>query len=81
MTTPLSVRRSNFRRTDLDEVVLKERMDVPDRLSGQQQAPVPTVQNKDDRALFNEVFLPYITEAYRLAQWPTGNSLFHCWRL
>jgi RNA polymerase sigma factor (sigma-70 family) len=74
MTTPLSVRRSNFRRTGLDEVALKERMDVPDRLSGQQQATVPTVQNKDDRALFNEVFLPYMTEAYRLAQWLTGSS-------
>ena len=75
MTTPLSVRRSNFRRTELDEVVLKERMDISDRLSGQQQTTVPTVQNQDDRVLFNEVFLPYMTEAYRLAQWSIGNSL------
>ena len=29
---------------------------------------------KDDRALFDEVFLPNLTEAYRLAQWLTGNA-------
>ncbi len=29
---------------------------------------------KDDRALFDEVFLPNLAEAYRLAQWLTGNS-------
>jgi RNA polymerase sigma factor (sigma-70 family) len=74
MTTPLSVRRSDFRRTELNEVVLKERSDRPDRLSGQQQALVSTVQNKDERAVFDEVFLPHMAEAYRLAQWLTGNS-------
>jgi RNA polymerase sigma factor (sigma-70 family) len=74
MTTPLSVRRSDFRRTELNEVVLKERLDRPDRLSGQQQASVSTVQNKDERAVFDEVFLPHMAEAYRLAQWLTGNS-------
>jgi RNA polymerase sigma factor (sigma-70 family) len=74
MTIPLSVRRSDFRRTELNEVALKERLDDPDRLSGQQQAPVSTVQNKDERAVFDEVFLPHMAEAYRLAQWLTGNS-------
>jgi RNA polymerase sigma factor (sigma-70 family) len=74
MTTPLSVHRSDFRRTELNEVVLKERLDRPDRLSGQQQASVSTVQNKDERAVFDEVFLPHMAEAYRLAQWLTGNS-------
>jgi RNA polymerase sigma factor (sigma-70 family) len=74
MTIPLSARRSDFRRTDLNEVALKERLDGPDRLSGQQQAPVSTVQNKDERAVFDEVFLPHMAEAYRLAQWLTGNS-------
>ena len=73
MTTPLSVRRSDFRRTEFNEVV-KERSDRPDRLSGQQQASVPIVQNKDERAVFDEVFLPHMAEAYRLAQWLTGNS-------
>src|SRR6202035_1883514 len=72
--TPLSVRRSNFRRTGLDEVVLKERSDGPDRLAGQQQMSVAVVQNKDERAVFDEVFLPHMAEAYRLAQWLTGNS-------
>jgi RNA polymerase sigma-70 factor (ECF subfamily) len=74
MTMPLSVRRSDFRRTELNEVVFKERLDRPDRLSGQQQASVSTVQNKDERAVFDEVFLPHMAEAYRLAQWLTGNS-------
>jgi hypothetical protein len=44
MTTPLSVRRPNFRRTEPNEVVLKERLDGPDRLSGQQQASDLIVQ-------------------------------------
>jgi RNA polymerase sigma factor (sigma-70 family) len=75
MTTPLSVRRSDFRRTELNEVVLKQRLEGSDRLSGQQQVPVPIVQNKDDeRAVFDEVFLPHMAEAYRLAQWLTGNA-------
>ena len=73
-TIPLSVRRSNFQRTGLDEVALKERLDGPDRLAGQQQASVVVVQNKDERAVFDEVFLPHMAEAYRLAQWLTGNS-------
>jgi len=74
MTTTLSVHRSNFRRTELTEVVLEERLEGSDRLSGQQQASVPIVQNKDERALFDEVFLPHMAEAYRLAQWLTGNA-------
>jgi RNA polymerase sigma factor (sigma-70 family) len=74
MTIRLSVCRSDFRRTELDEVALKERLDGPDPLSSQQQAPVSTVQNKDERAVFDEVFLPHMAEAYRLAQWLTGNS-------
>lgn len=74
MTILFSVHRSNSRRTGLNEVVLKERLDGPDRLSGQQQTSVPTVQNKDDRAAFDEVFLPHMVEAYRLAQWLTGNA-------
>jgi len=73
-TTPLSVRRSNFRRSGFDEVVLKGRLDGPDRLAGQQQASVTVVQNKDERAVLDEVFLPHMAEAYRLAQWLTGNS-------
>ena len=74
MTTPSSVRRSNFRRTELHEVGLKEQSEVPDRLSRQQQMSVAIVQNKDERAVFHEVFLPHMAEAYRLAQWLTGNS-------
>ena len=32
------------------------------------------MQNKDNRAMFDEVFLPHMAEAYRLAQWLTGNA-------
>jgi RNA polymerase sigma-70 factor (ECF subfamily) len=74
MTTPLSVRRADFRRTELEEVVLEERSKGSDRLSGQQQTSVSIVQNKDERAVFDEVFLPHMAEAYRLAQWLTGNA-------
>jgi RNA polymerase sigma factor (sigma-70 family) len=73
MTTPLSVGRLDRRRTELDEVVVKERLEGSDRLSDQRQASVPIVQNQDDRAVFDEVFLPHMAEAYRLAQWLTGN--------
>ena len=74
MTTPLSVPRPSFRRTELEEVSLGKRPEGSDRLSGQQQASVPIVQNKDERAVFDEVFLPHMAEAYRLAQWLTGSA-------
>ena len=74
MTIPLSVRRADFRRAELEEVVLEERSKGSDRLSGQQQTSVSIVQNKDERAVFDEVFLPHMAEAYRLAQWLTGNA-------
>lgn len=32
------------------------------------------MQTGDDRALFNEVFMPHQAEAYRLARWLTGSS-------
>jgi RNA polymerase sigma factor (sigma-70 family) len=74
MTTPLSVRRSDLRSAELNEVVQKKGLAGPDRLSGQQQASDLIVQGKDDRAMFDEVFLPHMAEAYRLAQWLTGNA-------
>jgi len=74
MTTPVSVSRSNYWRTELNEVLLGKRPEGSDRLSGQQQASVPIVQNKDERAVFDEVFLPHMAEAYLLARWLTGNA-------
>jgi RNA polymerase sigma factor (sigma-70 family) len=74
MTTPLSVRRSDVRRTELDKVVLQERPNGSDCLSDPQQVSVAIVQNRDERAVFDEVFLPHMAEAYRLAQWLTGNA-------
>jgi len=74
MTTSLSVNRSNSWGAELNEVLLGKRSEGSDRLSGQQQASVPIVQNKDERAVFDEVFLPHMAEAYRLARWLTGNA-------
>jgi RNA polymerase sigma factor (sigma-70 family) len=74
MTLTLSVHRTNFRCTELKNAVLKGRLEGPDRLSGQQRTSVLVVQNKDERAAFDEVFLPHMAEAYRLAQWLTGSA-------
>jgi RNA polymerase sigma factor (sigma-70 family) len=74
MTTSLSVRRPDFRRTEPNKTVLKQRAEGPDHLSGQQQTSVAIVQSRDERSVFDEVFLPHMAEAYRLAQWLTGNS-------
>jgi RNA polymerase sigma-70 factor (ECF subfamily) len=54
--------------------VLKDRLEGSDQLSGQQRMSVPVVQNKDERDAFDEVFLPHLPEAYRLAQWLTGSA-------
>jgi DNA-directed RNA polymerase specialized sigma24 family protein len=69
MAKLFSIDRSSFRRADLTEVVVEER----DRLSEPRPESAPILQ-KDDRAVFDEVFLPYMAEAYRLAQWLTGNA-------
>jgi len=50
---------------------LKQRLEGSDRLSSQQQAPVPIVQHKNERAVFDEVFLPHMAEAIALRQWLT----------
>ncbi|MBI3701714.1 MAG: sigma-70 family RNA polymerase sigma factor [Afipia sp.] len=44
------------------------------RSQGLGQRQTRAVTAKDDRALFDEVFLPNLAEAYRLAQWLTGNA-------
>ena len=69
-----SVHRTSFQCTELKNDMLKDRPEGPDRVSGQLQMPVSVVQNKDDRNDFDEVFLPYLPEAYRLAQWLSGNA-------
>src|SRR4051794_11164189 len=74
MTTPFAVRRSDLRCTEPNEVVPEKRLEGPDCLSGQQRASDLIVQSNDDRAMFDEVFLPHMAEAYRLAQWLTGNA-------
>ncbi len=43
-------------------------------MSGQQRMSVSVVQNKDERTAFDEVFLPHLPEAYRLAQWLAGSA-------
>jgi RNA polymerase sigma factor (sigma-70 family) len=74
MTKTLSVHRMDFRCTEPENAVVKGRSEGPDHPSGQQLMSVPIVQNKDDRAAFDEVFLPHLHEAYRLAQWLAGSS-------
>jgi RNA polymerase sigma-70 factor (ECF subfamily) len=72
--TPHSVHRADFRCTELEKAMLKGRLEGSDQLSGQQRMSVLVVQNKDERAAFDEVFLPHLPEAYRLAQWLAGNA-------
>ena len=74
VTTTLPVQRTDFRCTEPKNAVLKDRSEGSDRSSGQQQTPVPIVPNKDEREAFDEVFLPHMAEAYRLAQWLTGSA-------
>ena len=74
MTTTLSVHRSGFRCTELENDMLKDRLEGLDHLPSQQQISVAVVQNNDERSAFDEVFLPYMPEAYRLAQWLAGNA-------
>ena len=73
-TTTLPVQRTDFRCTEPKNAVLKDRSEGSDRSSGQQQTPVPIVPSKDEREAFDEVFLPHMAEAYRLAQWLTGSA-------
>jgi RNA polymerase sigma-70 factor, ECF subfamily len=54
--------------------MLKDPLEGSDHVSGQQKMSVDAVQNKDDRAAFDEVFLPHMAEAYRLAQWLAGSA-------
>jgi RNA polymerase sigma factor (sigma-70 family) len=69
MAKLFSIDRSSFRRADITEVVVEER----DRLSESSPESTPILL-KDDRAAFDEIFLPYMAEGYRLAQWLTGNA-------
>ncbi len=54
--------------------MLKGRREGPGQPSGQQQVSVSVVQNEDERSAFDEIFLPYLPEAYRLAQWLAGSA-------
>ena len=74
MPITLSVHRTNLRCTEPENAVLKDRLEGLYQLPGQQRASVPIVQNNDERAAFDEVFLPHLPEAYRLAQWLAGNA-------
>jgi RNA polymerase sigma factor (sigma-70 family) len=74
MTKTLSVHRMDFRCTELEKAMVEGRLEGSDRLSGQQRTSVSIVQSKDQRAAFDEVFLPHMAEGYRLAQWLTGSA-------
>ena len=72
--TTLTVHRRDFRCTELINGVLIDRPEGSDRMSGQRLTSVSIVQSKDQRAAFDEVFLPHMAEGYRLAQWLTGSA-------
>jgi RNA polymerase sigma factor (sigma-70 family) len=74
MTARLSVHRKAIRCTELENDMLKDRLEGSVHLASPQQKSVSVVQNKDERSAFDEVFLPYLPEAYRLAQWLAGNA-------
>ena len=74
LTTTLSVHRAGFRCTELKNDMLKDRLEGSGQLSSQQQMSVSVVQNKDERNAFDEIFLPHLPEAYRLAQWLAGSA-------
>jgi len=71
-TIPVSSRRPECRRVEHGETVLKQQR--TSRSCGQSQATASTVNDRDERALFDEIFLPHMAEAYRLAQWLTGSA-------
>jgi RNA polymerase sigma factor (sigma-70 family) len=54
--------------------MLKDRLEGSDDVPSQQEKSVSVVQNSDERNTFDEVFLPHMSEAYRLAQWLAGNA-------
>lgn len=43
-------------------------------VSGLQQRSGEPLSNRDDRSLFDQIFLPHLPESYRLARWLTGNG-------
>jgi len=74
MTTTLAAHRTGFRCTEPKPSTLIDRVEGSDNVSGQQKMSVAIVQNKDERAAFDEVFLPHMAEAYRLALWLAGSA-------
>ena len=54
--------------------MLEDRLKGSDQVQGLQEKSVSVVQNNDERNAFDEVFLPHMSEAYRLAQWLAGNA-------
>lgn len=43
-------------------------------MSGRIEVTKIIVRTSDDSALFDDIFLPHLQEAYRLARWLTGNA-------
>jgi RNA polymerase sigma factor (sigma-70 family) len=72
-TTTLTVHRKTFRCTERSDGMVKGRLEGSDDVPGQQKRSISVVQDSD-RDAFDEVFLPHLPEAYRLAQWLAGNA-------
>lgn len=48
--------------------------ELKDGFSGLNRPLGEPLSNRDDRSLFNAVFLPHLAESYRLARWLTSNG-------
>ena len=75
MTTPLSVNRSNSWGTELNEALLAKRSEGSDRLSSQQQAPVPIVQHKNEHDPVATIVYKHAAHTVSLTTLPAGQSV------
>jgi len=75
MTTPLSVNRSNSWGTELNEALLAKRSEGSDRLSSQQQAPVPIVQHKNEHDPVATIVYKHAKHTVSLTTLPPGQSV------
>ena len=73
-TPILSAVQADLQSTGSEKAVPTARPGGSDELPGQQRMSVQMMEKEDEGAGFNEVFLPHLPEAYRLARWLTGNA-------
>ena len=72
-TTTLAISWADFWCTRAENAVLGAGPERSVELSEPGRMSVP-MMHKDERAQFNEVFVPHLPEAYRLAHWPRSDA-------